>query len=83
MNNHEGILDRVRNHVGGQDSDIAGKTFIEIGIDSMSLAEIIVDMEEDFDIEIDIDNFSDNTTIGEFAQSVLKLINKNITKKAS
>ncbi len=52
---NESILARIRSHVEGDASNIGPDTPIsDLGIHSLELTEIIFDIEEEFDIEVEM-----------------------------
>jgi acyl carrier protein len=64
----------VAEQVGIEESAIKeGSTFEDLGVDSLDMVEIIMTVEEEFDIDLEIAEADDIKTFGQFVEKVKEL----------
>lgn len=69
----EKVIEKINENLG-ETADITMETkFADVGIDSLSFMEILMQLEDDLDVEIDLDG-KKFETVGEFVEFVEGLV---------
>ena len=72
----ETIVSIIKNQLLGMDVDTS-KTFEDHGFDSLDLANVIMEVEDELSIDIDENKITMDTTIGQFIDFTKNLVEEN------